>query len=208
MVWNIGLIVLVASNGLVASLKAELEAQRALGQQSRGLQKQLKEQDSEMARLRLQSDESRNQLGTAQSEIKALQTKLAAARNTAATLDSTVKAPGSAIKGGAANRANAAATAEAAQAAQIAQLKEDLFSDLTGLIVRDVKTRESDYLYDCIQTGVNGSKFHLTLSKALCSNILQASTSNWLSPKNRVQTSTRQNSNIYHSWMPIEIAIC
>lgn len=87
-----------------------------------------------------------------------MQTKLAAARNTAAGLESAVKAPGSAIKGGVANRATAAANAEAAQSAQLAQLKEDLYSDLTGLIIRDVKSRDDDHLYDCIQTGVNGSK--------------------------------------------------
>ncbi|KAJ6161326.1 hypothetical protein N7470_004722 [Penicillium chermesinum] len=155
-----------ASNDLVASLKAELEAQRSLGQQSRELQRQVKEQDSEMARLKAEAHESRSQLAAAQTEIKNLQTKLAAARNTAATLESAVKASGSAAKGGAANRATAAANAEAAQAAQIAQLKEDLFSDLTGLIVRDVKMRESDYLFDCIQTGINGSlHFKLVVPK-------------------------------------------
>lgn len=96
---------------------------------------------------------------SAQTEAKALKTKLAAARNTAASLENAaIKVPGSAIKGGAANRANAAANAEAVQAAQFAQLKEDLYSDLTGLIIRDVKRREADNLYDCIQTGINGSK--------------------------------------------------
>lgn len=59
------------------------------------------------------------------------------------------------MKGGATNRATAAANAEATQ---MAQLKEELYSDLTGLIIRDVKNRESDHLYDCIQTGVNGSE--------------------------------------------------
>ncbi|KAJ5675700.1 Monopolin complex subunit Csm1/Pcs1 [Penicillium macrosclerotiorum] len=154
-----------ASNELVASLKSELEAQRALGQQSRGYQKQLKDRDTEMVRLRSQMDEARSQLAASQSEIKALQTKLAAARNTAASLESS-RVPGSAIKGGAANRIAAAATAEAAQAAQIAQLKENLYEDLTGLIVRDVKAREHDHLYDCIQTGGNGAlHFKLAVPK-------------------------------------------
>lgn len=111
-----------------------------------------------MAKLKAQADEARSQLASSQSEIKALQTKLAAARNTAASLEAT-KVPGSAIKGGAVNRATAAATAEAAQVAQLAQLKEDLYTDFTGLIIRDVKNRETDHLYDCIQTGVNGSKY-------------------------------------------------
>jgi len=143
---------------LVSSLKSELAAQKTLGQQSRTLQKQLKDRDAEVAQLKTQADEAESQLSSAQSEIKALQTKLAAARNTAAGLESAVKVPGSAIKGGAANRATAAVTAEVAQSAQIAQLKEDLYSDLTGLIIRDVKSRDEDHLYDCIQTGVNGSK--------------------------------------------------
>ncbi|GMG11848.1 unnamed protein product [Aspergillus oryzae] len=149
----------LASNNLVAGLKAELEAQKALGQQSRTLQKQLKERDAEIAQLKSQAEEATSQLSSAQTEVKALQTKLAAARNTAASLESAAaKVPGSAIKGGS-NRANAAASAEAAQAAQFAQLKEDLYTDLTGLIIRDVKKGDSDNLYDCIQTGINGSKF-------------------------------------------------
>ncbi|KKK23926.1 GPI-anchor biosynthetic protein [Aspergillus ochraceoroseus] len=147
-----------ASNNLVTSLKTELETQKALGGKSRLLQKQLRERDAEVSRLTSQAEEATSQLAAAQSEVKALQTKLAAARSTAATLESAaLKVPGSAIKGGGANRANAAANAEAAHMAQFAQLKEDLYSDLTGLIIRDVKKRETNTLYDCIQTGVNGT---------------------------------------------------
>ncbi|PLB41754.1 putative chromosome segregation protein (Pcs1) [Aspergillus candidus] len=146
-----------ASNNLVASLKSELDAQKALGQQSRGLQKQLKQRDAEAAQFRTEAEEAQGQLASAQTEVKALQTKLAAARNTAASIENAAaKAPGSAVKGGN-NRAVAAVSAEAAQAATVAQLKEDLYSDLTGLIIRDVKQREADCLYDCIQTGVNGT---------------------------------------------------
>lgn len=49
-------------------------------------------------------------------------------------------------------------SAEAAQAAQIALLKEDLYSDLTGLILREVARGDESDVYDCIQTGRNGSK--------------------------------------------------
>jgi multidrug efflux pump subunit AcrA (membrane-fusion protein) len=138
-----------------------------LGQKSRLLQKQLRERDAELAKLTAATEQSTSQLTAAQNEVKALQTKLAAARNTAATLEqSALKAPGSAIKNHGANRANAAVAAEAAQAAQLAQLKEDLYSDLTGLIIRDVKQRDEDTLYDCIQTGVNGSKWLFIFSRA------------------------------------------
>jgi chromosome segregation ATPase len=174
-------LIFLASNNLVASLKAELEAQKKLGQQSRALQKQLKERDAEVATLKSQAAEAKNQLTAAQSEVKALQTKLAAARNTTASLETAAaKVPGSAIKN---NRANRAAEVEAAQAAHLAQLKEELYSDLTGLVILDVKKRESDHLYDCLQTGVNGSKFHFEkggLQDAFLTT-RQLFTSNWLS---------------------------
>ncbi|KAL3460498.1 chromosome segregation protein Csm1/Pcs1-domain-containing protein [Aspergillus heterothallicus] len=161
-----------ASNNLIASLKSELEAQRALGQKSRVLQKQLLERDSELTKLKSEAEQSTSQLTVAQNEVKALQTKLAAARNTAATLEqSALKVPGSAIKNSSAGRANAAAAAEAAQVAQLAQLKEDLYSDLTGLIIRDVKQRNEDSLYDCIQTGVNGTlHFKLAVPRVSSAN--------------------------------------
>ena len=46
---------------------------------------------------------------------------------------------------------------EAAQAAQVAQLKEELYADLTGLLLRGVDRMEEVDVYDCIQTGRNGS---------------------------------------------------
>ncbi|KAJ5090559.1 Monopolin complex subunit Csm1/Pcs1 [Penicillium argentinense] len=160
-----------ASDNLVSSLKSEIAEQRALAQKSRELQKQLKERDAEVARLKIQAEESDGKFSSAQSEIKTLQTKLAAARNTAASLETAAKAPGSAIKGAAASRAAAAVTAEAAQSAHLAQLKEDLYSDLTGLIIRNVQTREDDHLYDCIQTGVNGTlHFKLAIPKSSSSD--------------------------------------
>lgn len=49
-------------------------------------------------------------------------------------------------------------SAEAAHAAQVAQLKEDLYSDLTGLLLRGVERNDDADVYDCLQTGANGSK--------------------------------------------------
>lgn len=141
------------------SLKEELAAQKVLGKESRSLQKQLREREKEVTGLQSQVDDLSTQLSTAQTEIKALQTKLAAARNNSVTNDgSNNKVPGSAIKNGTNRNAAAGAAAEAAQAAHLAQLKEDLYSDLSGLIIRNVKKRDMDYLYDCIQTGANGSE--------------------------------------------------
>ena len=148
------------------SLKEELAAQKILGKESRNLQKQLREREKEVTDLQSQVDDLSTQLSTAQTEIKALQSKLAAARNNNMPNDaSTSKIPGSAVKS-VANRNGAvgAAAAEAAQAAHLAQLKEDLYSDLSGLIIRNVKKRDTDYLYDCIQTGANGSEYSIYLT--------------------------------------------
>ena len=41
---------------------------------------------------------------------------------------------------------------------QLAQLKEDLYSDLTGLILRGVEIGTDSDIFDCIQTGRNGSE--------------------------------------------------
>jgi chromosome segregation ATPase len=150
-----------ASNELIASLKKELASQTTVGQQSRSLQRKLRDRESEVAGLQTKADDLSSQLSTAHTEIKALQTKLAAARNATVTTESVgAKGPGSAVKGGA-NRIAATGAAEAAQVAQLAQLKEDLYSDLTGLIIRGVKKRDADHLYDCIQTGTNGSESYL-----------------------------------------------
>lgn len=73
-------------------------------------------------------------------------------------------------------------SAEAAQAAQVALLKEDLYSDLTGLILRGVERGAESDVYDCLQTGPNGSKFFSPIldphgrspNTVLCSSPFQA----------------------------------
>ncbi|EXJ80830.1 hypothetical protein A1O3_07114 [Capronia epimyces CBS 606.96] len=147
-----------ASNELIASLRKELAMQAPLAQEARQLKKQFQTQEEEMATMRQTLSGLENSLSAAQNENKALQAKLAAAR--APSVDNAkVKTPGSAIKA-AGHRPLMIASAEAAQAAQAAQtaqMKEDLYSDLTGLIIRSVKRTEEGDTYDCIQTGRNGT---------------------------------------------------
>lgn len=191
------------SNNLIASLREQIQAQSAQGQQSRSLQQQLRERDAEVAQYRSQAEEATTQLSAAQNEAKALQTKLTAARNTAASLEGAARAPGSAAKNTPANRAQ---TAEAAQAAQFAQLKEDLYSDLTGLIIRDVKKRESDHLYDCIQTGVNGSRYPQFTGLTESSTNGQPSTSNWPFHMSLLPTTNSLSFSIFPYWTKAGIA--
>ena len=88
-------------------------------------------------------------LSTARAEIKTLTNKLAAARN--AEVNSQV--PGSALKKNAAGSRNG----PSAEVMQAAQAKEDLYGDLTGLIIRGMKQEDDEDVFDCIQTGRNGS---------------------------------------------------
>ena len=145
-----------ASAELIASLKRELAAQTPLAQESRKLQKTFAVKETETQELHTNVVELSASLTAAQNEIKALQVKLAASRSASVAVEGvnskTLKNAKDQV------RTIMVGSAEAAQAAQVAQLKEELYRDLTGLIVRSVKRTEEGDTYDCIQTGRNGSK--------------------------------------------------
>lgn len=143
----------VSANKLIAQLKAELAAQAVLVKQGQETQQQLEVSEANCDRLQTKVTGLNTSLSEARSEIKTLNTKLTAARNAEANM----KAPGSALKPTAANKAAANAQAEILQAAQA---KEDLYGDLTGLIVRGLKHNGKEDVFDCIQTGRNGSKLY------------------------------------------------
>lgn len=144
---------------MIASLKAELAAQEKLNAESRDLKNTIEIQAAEALKLQARISQLTSSLSEAHLENKTLSAKLAANRNVAASVESaTGKAPASAVKPNGAIRIMG--SAEVAQAAQAAQLKEDLYSDLTGLIIRDVKRESEEVMFDCIQTGRNGSKLH------------------------------------------------
>lgn len=148
-----------AANELIVSLKKELATQKALAQESRNLQKQLITKDGDVSRAQALATELSNSLVETQNENKVLQAKIASARTASSVIESAnAKTPGSAIKGKGPMRTIMVGSAEAAQAAQAAQLKEDLYRDLTGLLLLGVEKGEDADLYDCIQTGRNGSE--------------------------------------------------
>ncbi|KAF4446477.1 Chromosome segregation protein pcs1 [Fusarium austroafricanum] len=149
----------VAATKLIAELKAELAAQTALAKEGEELRKQLEASEVKTENLEGTVESLNKSLSEAETEIKTLSTKLAAVRSSNAN----PRVPGSAIKAG--GPANRTAQAEAAHAAQAtAQAKENLYADLTGLIVRGVKQDEIGDIFDCIQTGRNGTlHFKLTV---------------------------------------------
>lgn len=140
-------------------MKEDLATQTAIAQESSSLQTQLTASDLALTQAQQQITELTSSLSEAQNEIKALQVKLANSRSASAAVESVnAKTPGSAMKGKGQPRTIMVGSAEAAQAAQVALLKEDLYSDLTGLILRGVERGDESDVYDCIQTGRNGSK--------------------------------------------------
>lgn len=144
---------------LIESRTKEKEAQAALAKEVPGLKKKLDAKNAEIKSLQEQLKHINASLSEAQSENKTLSAKLAANRTAAASIESAnARVPGSAVKANGGIRLMG--TAEAAQVAQAAQLKEDIYRDLTGLIIRSVKRDAEEDLFDCIQTGRNGSKFH------------------------------------------------
>lgn len=149
-----------ASHEFIISLKKQLATQKELSQDSLSLQKQIVSRDADLNKTQALADQLSTSLSEAQNEIKALQAKLANSRSASTAVESlNARTPGGGMGGKTpAARTVMVGSAEAAQAAQIAQLKEDLYSDLTGLILRGVdRSYESD-VYDCLQTGPNGSK--------------------------------------------------
>lgn len=155
---------MVAANDLIASLRKELAVQKSLVQESKLLSKQLATKDTDLATANSKLALLNTSLTETQNENKALQARLANVRATS-VVESVQgnKTPGSAIKGKNQTRTVMVGSAEAAQAAQVAQLKEDLYSDLTGLILRGVEKGEDENVYDCIQTGRNGSELSTLL---------------------------------------------
>lgn len=132
----------IVANELIAQLKAEIAEQSKSLQRAQQLQLQLDKSETEMDALRTQLTEVNQSLSQTKSETKTLYTKLAASRH--------VEPNG---KGSAAGN-----RAAAGENKQIAQVKEELYADLTGLIVRDVRRIDKEDVFDCIQTGRNGSK--------------------------------------------------
>lgn len=147
----------LAANQLIASLKSDLTSQKQLAKEGQKSQQQLEASEAKVDNLQAHVTEITTSLAEARTEIKTLTTKLSAARaaEAAATAQAQVaRIPGSAMKPGVMRGFDAAQV----QATQTAKMRENLYSDLTGLVVTGVKRDGPEDVYDCIQTGRNGSK--------------------------------------------------
>lgn len=141
--------VIEASEKVISQLREELAAQSKELDQAELLRQQLELSQAEVKEIRASLQTANSALAGSKSEMKALSAKLSASRNNETTAKSS-HVP-SKLAGPAANRAHQ-------ETLQVAQAKEDLYGDLTGLIVRDLKRGQGEDVFDCIQTGRNGSK--------------------------------------------------
>ncbi|KAK0268188.1 hypothetical protein LTR91_003604 [Friedmanniomyces endolithicus] len=166
------------ANALIASLKKEIvEVRQATNNTAEltGLQKQVSTLNSTNEKLTTDSSTLKEKFQTSQNEVKSLEAKLVAARqqlsngltqesSNKALASQTGKAPSSQTALG--RSVNGSALSNATDAQKEAKMKENLYSDLTGLIIRGVKRNaEGEDEYDCIQTGRNGTlHFHLSIA--------------------------------------------
>lgn len=186
---------LEASSRLIDELKAELATQATQLRQGEEVLQQLENSEARCKDLQSSLTKSKGALDEARAEIKTLTTKLSAFRSAEAT----GKGPGSARKAG--PGAHRAAPADVVQAGQA---KEDLYGDLTGLILRGVQLGESEDVFDCIQTGRNGSTLpsirggtRFSIFRTFLTDLtaqLYISNSAWTRPN--PQTTTRMSSSL------------
>nr|OQO32052.1 hypothetical protein B0A51_00590 [Rachicladosporium sp. CCFEE 5018] len=97
--------------------------------------------EKENAELRTRVAESSAEVKAHVNEVKALEAKVAAAS------------------------AARAVPVNATEAMRDAKMKENLYADMTGLLIRNIKRRDEGDEYDCLQTGRNGTlHFHITIA--------------------------------------------
>ncbi|KAF2464479.1 uncharacterized protein BDR25DRAFT_242357 [Lindgomyces ingoldianus] len=148
-------------DAIIKALKQQIAEYQSRTSDMSAMKKDVTKLEKENSRLASENKTLTSSLSSAQNENKALTAKLAAARSSVPPESKNV--PGSAVKP---RSVVLPGSAEAAKEAQLRQLKEDLYSDLTGLIVRGVKKgSEGEDVYDCLQTGRNGTlHFHLSVA--------------------------------------------
>ncbi|PFH55475.1 hypothetical protein XA68_18200 [Ophiocordyceps unilateralis] len=149
------------SNRLILQLKEDLAAQTALAEQGQSFQQQLELSEASAQRLRVAVDKLTADLTAARQEISTLSARLTASRGA----QSSAKEPMCAAQSNV-----AVDEGGMAEIIHIAQAKEDLYGDLTGLIVRNLSQVGDEDTFDCIQTGRNGTLHFRLASEHGCSS--------------------------------------
>ncbi|PHH52559.1 hypothetical protein CFIMG_005827RA [Ceratocystis fimbriata CBS 114723] len=143
------------STQLIAQLKEQVKAQTELAREGESLRIELEQSETTVDELRAKVAALEQSLTDSRAENKNLVTKLAASRSDISIGSGTIGkgASSSGILGGNGARTMAASN----EMVLAAQMKEDLYGDLTGLIIRGIKRSDSEDVFDCLQTGRNGT---------------------------------------------------
>lgn len=144
------------ANEVIASLRGEIAKVRkqssAVSSESVGLQKQLAVLTTANEKLTAGRNEFKEKLQASQNEVKTLEAKLHTARQQVSTSAIEVtKAQEAAAK-----KHNSSISVNIGEAQKEAKMKENLYADLTGLLISSVKCSEGEDIFNCIQTGRNG----------------------------------------------------
>lgn len=137
------------ANKLIAKLKEELAVQREARGDAESRLEGLQDSKSRADDLSKEVALLTGSLAEAERQIQALNIKLSASRS----------APGGAVSGSAAKGNAAKAWTSQSELVHAAHAKEDLYADLTGLIIQGMKGQDNEDIFDCIQTGRNGSEY-------------------------------------------------
>lgn len=138
---------------LRSDLEAQQKAQEDFSAETKVLKKKLATKETELSKLQTKVQELSKSLQDQQNESKVMSAKLVQAqaqRNNA-------QVPGSAVKPGyRGTLGNPKANTGAVDDAWLARVKEDLYADLCGLIIVNVRKENDSNVFECVQTGVNG----------------------------------------------------
>ncbi|KAF3043813.1 hypothetical protein E8E12_010520 [Didymella heteroderae] len=151
-------------DAVIKALKQQVADLQSRTSELTSLNKSISALTKQNTTLTAENKKLADSLNTAQKENSTLNTKLAAARS---STQPEAKVPGSAVKA----RTTGVVlpgSAEAAKDAMLQKQKVEMYCDLTNLVIVGVKKNEDDEdVYDCLQTGRNGTlHFHLTISEA------------------------------------------
>lgn len=146
-----------ASSKLIAALEDEVRDQKRAAGESELLRDKLQEAETQSASHVTKISNLTSSLNESQREIQALRAKLTASRNAeAAAKDAAAKAAAKAAAAPTSSK-NAAPTSQS-ELMRLANAKEELYSTLTSLIIRSVKYEGNELVFDCLQSGRNGSR--------------------------------------------------
>jgi regulator of replication initiation timing len=143
-------------DAVIKSLKQQIASLQSRSSETASLRKGIAALTAANSKLASENKTLSASLATAQNENKTVTAKLAQARSSAPP--ETKSAQGNSKQQQ--RSVILPGSAEAQREAQVSRLKEQLYGDLTGLMIRGIKKGEDgEDVYDCLQTGRNGSKY-------------------------------------------------